>query len=109
MSEFEDIDKRFEEIMKDDGGKLMLFIIFCCLVMPKEEFEKYMNGEKMSEPKTSTIKEDYNREVEETFDKKEDMDEIVTKAKAEFNAYVENRVHEIGIEEVKKGNVKFLE
>lgn len=40
---------------------------------------------------------------------KEDMDKVVTKAKAEFNAYVENRIHEIGIEEVKKGNVSFLE
>ena len=40
---------------------------------------------------------------------KEDMNTIVGKAKAEFNAYVENRIHEIGIEELKKGNVKFLE
>ena len=40
---------------------------------------------------------------------KEDMNNIVGKAKAEFNAYVENRIHEIGIEEIKKGNVKFLE
>ena len=40
---------------------------------------------------------------------KEDMESIVTRAKAEFNAYVETRVHEIGIEELKKGNVKFLE
>ena len=40
---------------------------------------------------------------------KEDMNNIVGKAKAEFNAYVENRIHEIGIEELKKGNVKFLE
>ena len=45
--------------------------------------------------------------VKESF--KEDMEGMVTKAKAEFNAYVENRVHEIGIEELKKGNVKFLE
>ena len=37
------------------------------------------------------------------------MDKIVTQAKAEFNAYVENRIHEIGIEEMKKGNVSFLE
>ena len=122
---------------------------------------KYLNGMKMSDPKTSTIKEDYNKETEEAFDNfekafnkvaktlkeqidtkkpmgkaalenllneveilrtntvsnvnfvkhsfKEDMDKIVTKAKAEFNAYVENRVHEIGIEEFKKGNVKFIE
>ncbi len=40
---------------------------------------------------------------------KEDMNNIVGKAKAEFNAYVENRIHEIGIEEIKKGDVKFLE
>ena len=40
---------------------------------------------------------------------KEDMSKIVTQAKAEFNAYVENRIHEIGIEELKKGNVSFLE
>ena len=40
---------------------------------------------------------------------KEDMNEIVGKAKAEFNAYVENRVHEIGIETIKKDSVKFLE
>lgn len=115
----------------------------------------------MSEPKETTIKEDYNKEVDESFDNigesfdkvaktlkdqidtnkpmgkkaleellrevdtlknlatgnikfvkesfKEDMSKIVTQAKAEFNAYVENRVHEIGIEELKKGNVNFLE
>lgn len=40
---------------------------------------------------------------------KEDMNKIVGKAKAEFNAYVENRVHEIGIETIKKDSVKFLE
>ena len=40
---------------------------------------------------------------------KEDMNNIVGKAKAEFNAYVENRVHEIGIESIKKDSVKFLE
>ena len=40
---------------------------------------------------------------------KEDMNNIVGKAKAEFNAYVENRIHEIGIESIKKDSVKFLE
>ena len=40
---------------------------------------------------------------------KEDMNNIVGKAKAEFNAYVENRIHEIGIESFKKDSVKFLE
>jgi len=45
--------------------------------------------------------------VKESF--KEDMDKIVVKAKAEFNAYVENRVHEIGIEAIKTDSVKFLE
>ena len=40
---------------------------------------------------------------------KEDMNVIVGKAKAEFNAYVENRIHEIGIETIKKDSVKFLE
>lgn len=40
---------------------------------------------------------------------KEDMNEIVTKAKAEFNAYTENRIHEIGIESLKSDAVKFLE
>ena len=40
---------------------------------------------------------------------KEDMNEIVTKAKAEFNAYAENRIHEIGIESLKSDAVKFLE
>lgn len=39
---------------------------------------------------------------------KEDMNEIVTKAKAEFNAYAENRIHEIGIESLKSDAVKFL-
>ena len=39
---------------------------------------------------------------------KEDMDKIVTKAKAEFNAYAENRIREIGIENI-KDSVKFLE
>ena len=40
---------------------------------------------------------------------KEGMNNIVGKAKAEFNAYVENRIHEIGIETIKKDSVKFLE
>lgn len=40
---------------------------------------------------------------------KEDMEGMITKAKAEFNAYIENRVHEIGIETIKKDSVKFLE
>ena len=40
---------------------------------------------------------------------KEDMNEIVTKAKAEFNAYAENRIHEIGIESLKSDAVKFIE
>lgn len=40
---------------------------------------------------------------------KEDMDGVVTKAKAEFNAYVETRIHEIGIEAIKADSVKFLE
>ena len=123
---------------------------------------KWLDGKGfISEPQETTIKEDYNKEVEESFDKfgesfdkvaktlkeqidtnkpmgkkaleellreigilkelatgnikfvkdsfKEDMSKIVTQAKAEFNAYVENRVHEIGIEELKKGNVSFLE
>ena len=122
---------------------------------------KYLNGERMSDPKSSTIMEDYNNEVEEQFDEfgksfdkvaetlkeqidsnkpmgkkaleellrkveilrtntvanvnfvkdsfKEDMNKIVTKAKSEFNAYVENRIHEIGIESLKNDSVKFLE
>ena len=115
----------------------------------------------MSEPKETTIEEDYNKEVNKAFDNfgesfdkvaktlkeqidtnkpmgkqaleellreveilknlatgnikfvkdsfKEDMSKIVTQAKAEFSAYVENRIHEIGIEELKKENVSFLE
>ena len=40
---------------------------------------------------------------------KEDMDSMVVKAKAEFNAYVEDRVRELGIEAIKNDSVKFLE
>lgn len=40
---------------------------------------------------------------------KEDMEEILTKAKAEFNAYTETRIREIGIEALKKDSIKFLE
>ena len=40
---------------------------------------------------------------------KEDMNNIVGKTKAEFNAYVENRIHEIGIESFRKDSVKFIE
>lgn len=121
---------------------------------------KRINCMKMSEPKPSTITEDYNTEVNEYFEKfgesfdkvaerlreqidsnkpmgkkaleellseveilrtntvnnvefvknsfKKDIDGIVTKAKAEFNAYMENRIHEIGLESI-KNNVKFLE
>lgn len=38
----------------------------------------------------------------------EDIDKSVTKAKAEFNAYVENRIQEIGIRTIKKDDVKFI-
>ena len=114
---------------------------------------RYIGGQRMSEPKDTEIFNDYNKEVENHFDKfkdienivkdaidskkpmgmkdlnsllckihnaisnvdfvkdsfKEDMNVIVGKAKAEFNAYVENRIHEIGIETIKKDSVKFLE
>lgn len=40
---------------------------------------------------------------------KDDMEEMLTKAKAEFNAYVENRIYEIGTDTIKKDTVKFLE
>lgn len=40
---------------------------------------------------------------------KEDMSNMVTKAKAEFNAYVEDRIQAIGIESLKSDSVKFLE
>ena len=115
----------------------------------------------MSEPKETTIEEDYNKEVDEAFSKfddsfdkvaktlkeqidtnkpmgkksleellrqveilkslatgnikfvkdffKEDMSKIVTQAKAEFNAYTETRIREIGIEALKKDSIKFLE
>lgn len=114
---------------------------------------KYIHSEKMSEPEASTLRENYNVEVETSFEDfnkafdsvaktlkeqidsnkpmnknaleellrkvkilrentianinfvknsfKEDMDKVVTKAKAEFNAYVENRIYEIGIETIK--------
>ena len=45
--------------------------------------------------------------VKESF--KEDMERIVTKGKAEFNAYVENRLIEIGTDTIKSGSVKLLE
>ena len=114
---------------------------------------KYVDGQRMSEPKDTEIFNDYNEEIEEDFDKfkeiedivknaidskkpmgmkdlssllnkiqnamanvdfvkdsfKEDMNKIAGKAKAEFNAYVENRIHEIGIESIKNDSVKFLE
>jgi hypothetical protein len=115
----------------------------------------------MSEPKETTIKEDYSKEVDEAFSKfddsfdrvaktlkeqidtnkpmgkkaleellrqveilkslvtgnikfvkdsfKEDMSKIVTQAKAEFNAYMETRIREIGIETLKEDSIKFLE
>lgn len=40
---------------------------------------------------------------------KDDMSNVVMKAKAEFNAYVESRIYEIGIETIKSDSVKFLE
>lgn len=40
---------------------------------------------------------------------KEDMSKIVTQAKAEFNAYTETRIREIGIEALKNDSIKFLE
>lgn len=121
----------------------------------------YLYGKKMSNPNPSEITNQYDKEIEESFNEfdnsfkrvaqvikstldsnkpmgkktmeellnivdtlrkntvanvkfvknsfKEDMNEMVTKAKAEFNAYIENRVHEIGIESLKNEPVKFLE
>lgn len=122
---------------------------------------KQVNGEYMSEPKSSDIAKVYDKEVKKSFNEfdaslkkideiiksaidsnkpmgkkaleelhniidtaryktvadvkfvmdsfKEDMEEMVTKAKAEFNAYVENRTYEIGIETIKNDSIKFLE
>ena len=114
---------------------------------------KYIDGERMSEPKDTETFNDYNEEVEKDFDKfkeiedivkgaidskkpmgmkdlssllnkihnaianvdfvkdsfKEDMNNIVGKAKAEFNAYVEDHIYEVGIESLKSDTVKFLE
>lgn len=122
---------------------------------------RYVDCKKMSDVKSSTIMEDYNKEIAESFDEfensfdkvaetlknqidsnkpmgkkaleellreikilkqntvanvncvkdsfKKDLGKIVGQAKAEFNAYVENRIHEIGIESIKNGTVKFLE
>lgn len=39
----------------------------------------------------------------------EDMEEITVKAKAEFNAYCENRVNQIGLDAINSGAVQFLE
>ena len=120
-----------------------------------------INGEIMSKPDASEIKEHYDKEINEHFDAfddafkkvadvlkaqidtnkpmsrksleellknvealrtgtvanvnfvkesfKEDMERIVTKGKAEFNAYVENRLIEIGTDTIKSGSVKLLE
>lgn len=122
---------------------------------------RYIHGERMTEPKLSTIMEDYNKEVDDQFDKfdkafedisknlkeqielnkpmgkkalekllsevnvlrtnvvanvkfaresfKEDMDGIVVKAKAEFNAYAENRIREIGLDAIKNDSVRFID
>lgn len=45
--------------------------------------------------------------IKKTF--KEEMTGIVAKAKAEFNAYTETRIHEIGLKAIKNDSVKFLE
>ena len=120
-----------------------------------------INGEIMSKPDATEIKEHYNKEINEHFDAfddafkkvadvlktqidsnkpmtkkslesllrevealrtgtvanvnfvkdsfKEDMERIVTKGKAEFNAYVENRLIEIGTDAIKSGSVQLLE
>ena len=114
---------------------------------------RYLDGERMSEPDDSEIRQKYDEEINESFGDfskiedtiksalnsgkpmgkrelekllnqvhlavantdfvkksfREDMDKIVSKAKAEFNAYVENRIYQIGIEAVSSDSVKFLD
>lgn len=114
---------------------------------------KYIGGQKMSEPDDSKMREQYDKELNESFKAfseiedtvksaidsgksmgkkslenllwkihravadsdfvrksfKEDMDKIVTKAKAEFNAYIENRMYQIGADAISSDSVKFLE
>lgn len=44
MKELEEADKTFKEMIKDDGGKIILSFLFSCMFMPKDEFEKFING-----------------------------------------------------------------
>ncbi len=44
MNELEEADKTFKELMKDDSGKVILNFLFSCMFMPKNEFEKFING-----------------------------------------------------------------
>lgn len=43
MSELEEADKIFKELMKYDSGKIILAFLFICMAMPKEEFDKFIN------------------------------------------------------------------
>ena len=44
MSELEEADKKFKELMKDNGGKAILNFLFSCMFMPKNEFEKFIKA-----------------------------------------------------------------
>lgn len=44
MSELEEADKTFKELMKDESGKIILNFLFSCMFMPKDEFEKSINS-----------------------------------------------------------------
>ena len=38
----EEADKTFKELMKADGGKIILNFLFNCMFMSKEEFKKFI-------------------------------------------------------------------
>ena len=44
MNELEEADKTFKELIKDDGGKIILNFLFSCMFMLKEELDKFING-----------------------------------------------------------------
>lgn len=57
MNELEEADKTFKKLMKDDSGKIILNFLFSCMFMPKNEFEKFINGIKEIKENVSKYKE----------------------------------------------------
>ncbi len=101
----EEVEKSFDRFggSFDDIVKIIKSTLDANKSMNKKQMEEILNIINVAKYKVVADA----KYVKSSF--KEDMEEMIIKAKAEFNAYVENRIYEIGTEAINKDSIKFLE